>query len=104
MNSSLEIRLNKCQDDLECVRKNYQTVKAMQKDLQTTLQHDRTFYDNQLKITQKQRSDLLTALKKQMLLMENLKRQNVCLAQAKSIQMAENEFLKVLDWTNVSKK
>lgn len=97
-NASLELRLGKCLDDLECVRKNYRVIKSAEKDLQLSLQHERTFYETQLKINQKQRNDLIAALKKQMLLVGNLKQQNTCLTQAKCIQMSESEFLKILDW------
>lgn len=85
-------------DDLECLRKNYRTAKNAEKDMQLTLQNERTFYENQLKINQKQRNDLITALKKHMLLIGNLKQQNSCLTQAKCIQMSESEFVKILDW------
>lgn len=104
INSTYEIRLNKYQDDVECLRKNYHAVKAHEKNLQSTLQHERTFYENQLKMNQKQRNDLIAALKKHMLLLENLKRQNSCLAQAKCIQMTETEFIKILDWNNTNVK
>lgn len=97
-NASLEIRLTKAMDDLECLRKNYRAAKTSEKDFQLSLQHERTFYENQLKINQKQRNDLITALKKHMLLIGNLKQQNACLTQSKHIQMSENEFLKILDW------
>lgn len=97
-NATLEMRLNKSLDDLECLRKNYRTAKSGEKDLQLTLQNERTFYENQLKINQKQRNDLIVALKKHMLLIGNLKQQNACLAQAKCIQLSEMEFLKILDW------
>lgn len=103
MNASLELRLGKNLDDLECLRKNYRLLKNSEKDLQLSLQHERTFYENQLKINQKQRNDLIAALKKQMLLVSNLKQQNTCLTQAKCIQMSECEFLKILDWSNGNK-
>lgn len=95
--------MGKSLDDLECLRKNYHVLKNSEKDLQLSLQHERTFYENQLKINQKQRNDLIAALKKQMLLVGNLKQQNTCLTQAKCIQMSESEFLKILDWSNGNK-
>lgn len=104
MNSTYEIRLNKYQDDMECLRKNYHTIQAHEKDLQSALQHERTFYENQFKINLKQRNDLIAALKKHMLLLENLKRQNSCLAQAKCIQITETEFIRILDWNNTNAK
>lgn len=101
-NATLELRLTKSLDDLECVRKNYRVAKNAEKDLQLSLQHERTFYENQLKISQKQRNDLIAALKKHMLLIGNLKQQNSCLTQAKCIQMSESEFLKILDWNSAN--
>lgn len=101
-NASLELRLSKSVDDLECLRKNYRAVKTMEKELQLSLQHERTFYENQLKISQRQRNDLITALKKHIMLLGNLKQQNACLTQANCIKMSESEFLKILDWNNAN--
>lgn len=100
--SIVETRLTKTLDDLECLRKNYRVAKSAEKDLQLSLQQERTFYENQLKINQKQRNNLITALKKHMLLIGNLKQQNACLTQAKCIQMCESEFLKILDWNSTN--
>lgn len=101
-NASLELRLDKSLDDLECLRKNFQALKSGEKDLQLSLHNERTFYENQLKINQKQRNDLIAALKKHILLIGNLKQQNSCLTQAKSIQMSECEFIRILDWNGLT--
>lgn len=103
-NASLEMRFGKNLDDFECLRKNFRILKNSEKDLQLQLHQERTFYENQLKINQKQRNDLITALKKHMLLIGNLKQQNVCLTQSKCIQMSESEFIKILDWNNTNRQ
>lgn len=54
--------------------------------------------DRQIKELRKQRVELITAYKKQLLLIDNLKRQNLCLEQSKLIDFAEKEFIKILDW------
>lgn len=97
-NSALESRLFKSQEDLEYVRKNYQAAKAAEKELQTTLQQERKFYENRLKTERKEYNDLIAAYKKQMLLVDNLKRQNALLEQSKLIQIIEHDFMRCLDW------
>lgn len=64
----------------------------------TKLDHDGL--EKQIKMLRKQRIDLITAYKRQLMLIDNLKRQNLCLEQAKLIDFAEKEFIKVLDWHN----
>lgn len=102
--ASLETRLLKSQEDLEYLRKNFHSAKESEKNVQNILQQERTFYQNQIKFMQKQRSDLITAHKKQILLLDNLKRQNTCLEHAKLLQIGEKEFSKVLDWDRNDQK
>lgn len=61
---------------------------------------DHDILEKQIKMLRKQRIDLITAYKKQLMLIDNLKRQNLCLEQAKLIDLAEKEFIKILDWHN----
>lgn len=99
-NNALETRLYKSQEDLEYVRKNYHVTKVAEKELQTTLQQERKFYENRLKSERKEYNELIAAYKKQMLLIDNLKRQNVLLEQTKLVQIAEQDFMRCLDWPN----
>lgn len=98
--SAIEMRLFKSQEDLEYVRKNYHAIKAAEKEVHATLQQERKFYENRLKTERKHYNDLIAAYKKQMLLADNLKRQNVLLEQSKLVQIAEQEFMRCLDWPN----
>lgn len=97
-NNAYDTRLFKSQQDLECVRKNYLAVKVAEKEVQQTLQHERKFYENRLKVERKEYNDLIAAYKKQMLLIDNLKRQQTLLEQSKLVQMAEQDFMRCLDW------
>jgi hypothetical protein len=45
----------------------------------------------------------LKAYKQQIILIDNLRRQNVCLEKAKTLEITEKEFLKVLDWNFADK-
>lgn len=100
----LENRLFKSQEDLEYLRKNFHLAKDGEKTMQTQLQQERQFFENQTKMMQKQRSDLISAYKKQLLLIDNLKRQNTCLEHAKLLQIGEKEFAKVLDGNGYERK
>ena len=44
------------------------------------------------------RMNLLKSYKQQIIIIDNLRRQNTCLQKSKMIEITEKEFLKVLDW------
>lgn len=64
---------------------------------------ERIAFEEKIKKLRKSRMDLLKAYKQQIILIDNLKRQNVCLEKAKLLDIAEKEFLKILDWNFIEK-
>jgi len=52
--------------------------------------------DSRIRALKRQRADLLNAYKKQLYLLDNLKRQTTCLEQSAAIGFGEKEFNKVL--------
>ena len=54
----------------------------------------------QVRSLERQRGELLTAFKKQMRLIDVLKRQKVHVEAAKLLEFTEEEFVKVLEWGN----
>lgn len=102
-NKSLEMKLFKCQEDLECVRQNFQTLKQTARNTENELHREMKCYENQMKISKKQKDDLISAYKKQLLLIDNLKRQNACLEHTNLLHQNKDEFKTCLDW-NRNKK
>ena len=97
-NNNLEKRLFRSNEELESTRNTISALKTNEREQKESTRLELEAKDKQVKSLKKQRADLLNAYKKQLFLIDNLKRQNVCLEQAKLISMSEKEFTKLLDW------
>lgn len=71
--------------------------------MRESAREERITYEEKIKKLRKGRMDLLKAYKQQIILIDNLRRQNVCLEKTKALEITEKEFLKVLDWNFVNK-
>jgi hypothetical protein len=71
--------------------------------MRDTSREESLAYEEKIKKLRKSRMDLLKAYKQQIILIDNLQRQNICLQKAKVLEIAEKEFLKVLDWNFMEK-
>lgn len=58
---------------------------------------EKKFFEDQIELLNKQRIELVHAFKKQLLLIDNLKRQNICLEKAKLLEFVESDFVKMLN-------
>lgn len=96
---SIEIEFVKCQEDLQCVRENFYTLKSKSKNVENDLHKEIKCYENQIKVYRKQRESIVIAFKKQLILIENLKKQNICLEQTNLLQQTRVEFSKCLNWS-----
>ncbi|KAJ6641329.1 Testis-expressed protein 9, partial [Pseudolycoriella hygida] len=98
LHNNLDKRFLKCQDDLEHMKKNLSHSQECERQQRAVNHQQKNFFEDQIKVLSKQRAGLISAYKKQLLLLDNLKRQNLCLEQSKLLQIAEKDFMKVLDW------
>lgn len=94
--SSMESRLFKSLEDFDHLRRNYHSTEERRSEMAATLQSERIFSKTQMNIFKKQRCALIMAYKKQLFLLDNLKRQNTCLEHAKHIQIIEKDFTRIL--------
>lgn len=97
-NANLERRLTRALEELEALKVNLGNAYDQEKEIRDKARSERNGLEKQIKELRKQRITLLTAYKQQLLLLDNLKRQNLCLEQAKMIEFSEKEFTKILNW------
>lgn len=97
-NSNLEKRLFRANEDVDNARNALLLLKNSEREFKETTNKDNEAKDKQIRSLKKQRADLLNAYKKQLFLIDNLKRQNICMEQSKMLSFSEKEFTKILEW------
>ncbi|KAH8371534.1 hypothetical protein KR093_007901 [Drosophila rubida] len=102
-NTNLENRLSRANDEAESTRQMLSQQNGDKREEQETQRKELKIRDNRIKSLKRQRADLLNAYKKQLFMIDNLKRQNTCVEQAVAIGFGEKEFNKVLEWNMCSK-
>lgn len=96
--TNYDVRLNRSLESNEKLRNALKCSEAEEKEMRNQirkLQEDKRLTTKNL---EKQRSELVQAFKKQMLLIDNLKRQNMLLMASGQIHLMEEDFAKLLEW------
>ncbi|CRL03066.1 CLUMA_CG016634, isoform A [Clunio marinus] len=94
----IEKRLLKVQEDYEMMKTKFETFKEIDIIMRETVKEEKIAYEEKISKLRKGRMDMLKAYKQQIILIDNLRRQNICLEKTKALEITEKEFLKVLDW------
>eukprot|EP00794_Sanderia_malayensis_P012911 gene12911-14242_t len=96
--NALEVRLNRALEETEKNRSALQKARESSKDVsdQERKRIDQIVAEN--KKLERQKNELMNAFKKQMKLIDILKRQKMHIEAAKMLQFTEEEFVKALDW------
>ncbi|XP_066923165.1 testis-expressed protein 9-like [Clytia hemisphaerica] len=100
--NTLEVRLNRA---LEEVEKYKQALKKSKESTKAVNDTDRKCLDqlqNENKRLESQKNDLMIAFKKQLKLIDILKRQKMHIEAAKMLEFTEEEFIRALDWNNTT--
>ncbi|XP_017061850.1 testis-expressed protein 9 [Drosophila ficusphila] len=95
---NLENRLSRAQEDADTARLELKQVREEQRDQAEEHRKELKQRDSRIRALKRQRCDLLNAYKKQLYMIDNLKRQTVCMEQSAAIGFGEKEFNKVLEW------
>jgi len=98
--NSKDIKLNRTLDELE----KYKTqVNSLNQEIKELKENDRKSIERLImdnKQLEKQKTEILLAMKKQMQLIDVLKKQKMHIEAAKLLQFSEEEFVKALNWSN----
>lgn len=97
-NSTVEVRLTRAQEEVERLKTQLNKMKQMNKD---KLNEEHQSKENLLaenKVLKKQKAELIVGFKKQLKLIDILKRQKMHFEAAKLLSFTEDEFMKALDW------
>ncbi|XP_013385699.1 testis-expressed protein 9 isoform X2 [Lingula anatina] len=98
--SATEVRLNRALEEVEKYKSELHRAKSASKDTKDAEKKriDQLLAEN--KRLEKQKNELMTGFKKQLKLIDILKRQKMHIEAAKMLQFSEDEFVKALEWGN----
>ncbi|XP_059927085.1 testis-expressed protein 9 [Gadus macrocephalus] len=96
--NTVEVRLNRALEEVERLKAQLNNMKQLSKDRtkEVHLSKENLLAEN--KVLKKQREELILAFKKQLKLIDILKRQKMHFEAAKMLSFTEEEFMKALDW------
>lgn len=95
---ALEKRLCSAQTEIESLKVSLAGAYDRERDTREKARQEKDLAEKQIKQLRRQRLSLITAYKQQLLLLDNLNRQNLCLEEAKMLEFSEKEFTKILNW------
>lgn len=94
----LEKRFLHSQNENEALKVNLASAYDREREVRDQNRAEKDAAERQIKQLRKQRLSLVIAYKQQILLLDNLGRQNLVLEQAKLLEFSEKEFTKILNW------
>jgi len=95
---SREVRLKRALDSVEQLKQTLLQRKMEKTESTANSRKDHTELEEKIKELERQRSDLLLGFKKQMQLIDVLKRQKIHVEASRMLDFREEEFKSVLDW------
>ncbi|XP_069549641.1 testis-expressed protein 9 isoform X2 [Brachyistius frenatus] len=98
VHSTVEVRLNRALEEVERLKTQLNKLKQMNKDQICEEHQSKENLLAENKILKKQKAELIVGFKKQLKLIDILKRQKMHFEAAKLLSFTEDEFMKALDW------
>uniref|UniRef100_A0A3B5M2R8 Uncharacterized protein n=1 Tax=Xiphophorus couchianus TaxID=32473 RepID=A0A3B5M2R8_9TELE len=100
IHSTAEVRLNRAVEEVERLKSQLAKTKQINKDKISEEQQSKENLLAENQVLKKQKTELIAGFKKQLKLIDILKRQKMHFEAAKLLSFAEEEFMKALDWGN----
>ncbi|XP_015111625.1 testis-expressed protein 9 isoform X2 [Diachasma alloeum] len=94
----LDLRLNRSLEENEKLRAAVKCSKIEEKELRSEMKKFKDNERNNMRKVQKQKTEILQAFKKQILLMDNLRKQKALLEVSKQVQLTQQDLSKILNW------
>ncbi|XP_049456328.1 testis-expressed protein 9 isoform X3 [Epinephelus fuscoguttatus] len=98
VHSTVEVRLNRALEEVERLKTQLNKMKQMNKDKISEEHQSKENLLAENKMLKKQKAELIVGFKKQLKLIDILKRQKMHFEAAKLLSFTEDEFMKALDW------
>ncbi|XP_068601854.1 testis-expressed protein 9 [Brachionichthys hirsutus] len=98
VHSTVEVRLNRALEEGERLKAQLDKMKQVNKDKITEEHHSKESLLAENHMLKKQKSELIVGFKKQLKLIDILKRQKMHFEAARLLSFTEEEFMKALDW------
>ncbi|KAG7278842.1 hypothetical protein CRUP_010405 [Coryphaenoides rupestris] len=96
--NTVEVRLNRALEEAERLKTQLKNTKQLSKDNTKEEQQQKENLLAENKMLKKQKEELILGFKKQLKLIDILKRQKMHFEAAKMLYFTEDEFMKALDW------
>ncbi|XP_042342291.1 testis-expressed protein 9 isoform X4 [Plectropomus leopardus] len=98
VHSTVEVRLNRALEEVERLKTQLNKMKQMNKDKISEEHQSKENLQAENKMLKKQKAELIVGFKKQLKLIDILRRQKMHFEAAKLLSFTEDEFMKALDW------
>ncbi|XP_058485513.1 testis-expressed protein 9 isoform X2 [Solea solea] len=98
--SSMEVRLNRALEEVERTKTQLSKITHINKDKMKEENQSKENVLAENRMLKKHKAELIMGFKKQLKLIDLLKRQKMHFEAAKMLSFTEDEFMKALDWSN----
>uniref|UniRef100_A0A8D3CIS3 Testis expressed 9 n=1 Tax=Scophthalmus maximus TaxID=52904 RepID=A0A8D3CIS3_SCOMX len=98
VHGTVEVRLNRAQEEVERLKTQLGKMKQMSKDKTSEEHQSKENLLAENKMLKRQKAELIVGFKKQLKLIDILKKQKMHFEAAKLLSFKEDEFMKALDW------
>ncbi|CAM9928370.1 unnamed protein product [Chrysoparadoxa australica] len=94
----MEVRLNRALEEVSKLKAGLAKTTGARRETDDGLRHQVSKLEGAVRGLERQKAELLSAFRKQMKLIDVLRRQKLHVEAARLLEFTEEEFVKVLDW------